>query len=84
MFAHDVLWVEGTVEDRTRDTVREFRNASLDKAVNVERDSSNRDGFVTAWKFYEARTSNKGSHRSYVFVSGLKNLNPRSESRVFS
>ena len=50
MLAFDVLWVEGPVDSGTRDTIRKFRDASLDKAVNVERDSPNCNSLVAAWK----------------------------------
>lgn len=45
-----MLWVEGLVDDLTRDTIGKFRNAPFDKAINVERDGSNRNCFVTGWK----------------------------------
>jgi len=46
MFAGDMLWVVGLEVDPTRDTICESRNTSFDKAVNVERDGSNRNCFV--------------------------------------
>ena len=48
VLALDVRWVGRVVVYRERDTVRELRNASLDKTVDVKRNSSNCDCFVTA------------------------------------
>ena len=36
VFARDMPWVEGFVVNLARDTIRKFRKAPFDKAVNVE------------------------------------------------
>jgi hypothetical protein len=79
-----MFWVVGLVVDLARDTIREFRNTPFDKAVDVERDSPNRNCLVTVVGNYQAVFFNKESNRAHVFVSGLKNFNPRSESRRLS
>ena len=48
--AFDMFRVQGVVDNRARDPIRKFRDAPSDKAVDVERDSSNGNCFVTAWK----------------------------------
>jgi hypothetical protein len=88
ILAFDVLWIGGVVDNPARDSICEFRDASLDKVVDVGRDSPNRDRFVAVWGLGDAsmrlQRFKKGSSCSYVFVSGLKNVNPRSESRRLS
>ena len=46
----DVLRVKGSVDDGTRDTVCKLRNLTFDQSVDVERDSSDCNCLVTAWK----------------------------------
>ena len=50
MLAFSVFWIEGLVEDSTGDTIGEFRNASFDEVVDVERNGSHCNCFVTAWR----------------------------------
>ena len=50
MLAFDVLWVKGHIDDSAWNAIRELRNTPCDNSLDVERDRSNRDCFVTAWK----------------------------------
>ena len=84
MLAFDVLWAAGIIDSGTWDTICKFRDASLDKAVNVERDSPNCNCLVAARKLLGEVSCDRGNGCPHVFVSGLKNFNPRSESRSLS
>ena len=55
IFAFDVLWVGRRVGNPARDAVCELRDTSPDKTVNIERNSSNCDRFVTAYNIYQVR-----------------------------
>ena len=50
MLALDVLRVRALVRGAVRDAVCEFRNPPFDKTVEVKRDGSDRNRFVTASK----------------------------------
>ena len=50
MLASGVLRVGGPVGNPTWDTVSRFGDTASHKAVDIERNSSNRGCFVAAWK----------------------------------
>ena len=50
MFAADMVWIAGQVKGRAGGAICESRNAPCDKAVNVERDGSDCNCSVAAWK----------------------------------
>lgn len=66
ILALDVLWVGGSENDPAWDTVCEFRDSSFHKAVDVDRNGSNRNCFVTAWKL-----SGEASTRGAVSLTCL-------------
>lgn len=67
MLAFYVFWVVGPVENRTRYTVREFQDSSLDKAIDVEGDSPNRNCFVAAWKLSDEAFMGGGATLTYLY-----------------
>ena len=77
-----MLWVGWVVDNRARDPIRKLRDASSDEVIDVERHSSNRGCFVAGRK--ASIEASPGRVATHVLVSGLKNLNPRSESRPLS
>ena len=73
MLASGMFWVEGPEENGARDTVCEFRNASFDKTIDVERDSSHRNRFVTAWDSSdESLTGGRSLSRIRVWLEKLQ------------
>ena len=71
------------IGDGARDAICEPRYTSTYKIVNTERDGSDSNCFVAVEELLDEALTKKSNH-SHVFVSGLKNFNPRSESRRLS
>ena len=83
VLAFDVRQGDRVVGDGARDAICEPRYTSTYKIVNTIRDGSDCDCFVAVEELSDEALTKKSNH-SHVFVSGLKNLNPRPESRRFS
>ena len=80
VFTLDVRQGDRVVGDGAGDAICVPRYTSAYKIVDTKRDGSDCDCFV-AVKGLSDEAWTKKNYRSHVFVSGLKNLNPRSESR---
>ena len=79
----DVRQCDREVGNGAGDAICVPRYTSTYKIVNTKRDGSNCDRFVAVERLSDEALTKK-SNQSHVFVSGLKNLNPRSESRRLS
>ena len=80
VLAFDVCRGNRVVGDGARDAICVPRYTSTYKIVNAKRDGSDCNCSVTVEGLSNEASTKKSGH-SHVFVSGLKNLNPRSESR---